>query len=343
MTNNKGADNAQRDDAFFSKKWEKELGRSSGNDESLHPEWKSVNPHYALTETQYFGFHVPQACIHAFTYLWHHPNLGVISGGTMAMQGIKENSSACELFDYRAYMSDKILPPDLSAYTMDNSYSVQILQGGAAFRTTYQDPTRNNSFDVMHTAVSERLYWPNNKHFEQVMRTKGELVLRGARHCVDGFHIRDRSWGEARMEAPSAVPPNTWNTGVFDEGFAFMVMGFDHPDLNPIWRGLYDVAPEESMRFGWMLVDGESVAIAGMRRIGRYMRPTLIPQSVDMEITDVRGRKFQITGAIVAGTPFYGWPNARTPVCLMRWECGGRVGWGEIQEMQATDFMHALS
>ena len=122
MADNKVDDLPQRDDAFFSKRWEKELGKSSGNDESLHPEWKARNPHYALTETQYFGFHVPQACIHAFTYLWHHPNLGVMSGRAMAMQGIKENASACELFDYRAYMSDKILPADLSSFTMDNGF-----------------------------------------------------------------------------------------------------------------------------------------------------------------------------------------------------------------------------
>jgi hypothetical protein len=342
MTNDIKTDKTPSDDAFFSKKWAKQLGKSPGNDEGLHLEWKSSNPHYALTETQYFGFHVPEANIHAFTYLWHHAHLGVISGGAMAMRGIKENASACELFDYRAYMSDKILPADLSSYKMDNSYAVEILSEGTAFRTSYDDPDRKNSFDVTHTAVCERMYWPNNKHFEQVMRTKGELVLRGERHRVDGFHIRDRSWGEARVEAPSSAPPNTWNTGVFDEGFSFMVMGFDHPDLNPIWSGLYKVAAEDSMRFGWMIVDGESMAIAGLRRIGRYMRSTLIPQSADMEITDARGREFVIRGTVLAAAPLYGWPNARTPICLMRWECNGKVGYGEIQEMQATDFLYGL-
>jgi hypothetical protein len=67
------------------------------------------------------------------------------------------------------------------------------------------------------TAVDDPIVWANGKHFEQVMRTQGQLVLRGQRHDVDSFNIRDRSWGELRPEGHNPAPPYNWVHGVFDE------------------------------------------------------------------------------------------------------------------------------
>lgn len=37
--------------------------------------------------------------------------------------------------------------------------------------------------------------WPGDEHFEQVMKTRGELELRGKRYAVDGHQVRGGSWG----------------------------------------------------------------------------------------------------------------------------------------------------
>jgi hypothetical protein len=61
-----------------------------------------------------------------------------------------------------------------------------------------------------------------------------------------------------------------------------------------------------------------------------------------MDVYDTRGRHFAITGSVQAALPFYTWHNLRVPICLARWECNGRVGYGDIQEAQWTDFLHAF-
>mgnify|MGYP001617600960 CR=1 FL=1 len=49
-------------------------------DDLLHPEINKLITADSATETQYFGFCVPQEKIHGLGYLWHHPNLGVVTG-----------------------------------------------------------------------------------------------------------------------------------------------------------------------------------------------------------------------------------------------------------------------
>lgn len=331
---------ARRHDSFMAESWPSVFGKPHDDPEGLHLEYKESNAHYGLTTTQYFGFSVPQHNVHALLYFYFHPNLHTVAAGPMAWQGVKKHAMASELYDYRAYLSDQPLG-QFPSFLLDNSYQVDVLNEGRTFRTRYADPARNNSFDVLHTAVSERIYWPSGKHFEQVMRTQGEVVLRGKKYVVDGFNIRDRSWGETRLELPQHSPPVAWATGVFDEKFSFCFAGTDHPDLEPLWKGLYDIASEKVLKFGWVMVDGEPTPIAQLRKRTTYEPATLIPRSVEIEITDARNRKYEIAGTVVAASPLSPFPNCYVPICLSRWECNGRVGWGDIQDAQFTDFAHA--
>ncbi|MET0657575.1 MAG: hypothetical protein ABW110_05385 [Steroidobacteraceae bacterium] len=325
-------------DAYFSGDWEAKLGSPHENPEGLHDRYKKEKPHYALTATQYFGFHVPDARIHALLYEWHHPNLGVISAGPMVWRGIKPSQLSCELYDYRAYMSDSALGANMEAYRLDNGYCVEVEGAGRSFRTTYEDPSRNNSYDVRHVPVTDRLWWPSGRQFEQVMRTTGEVVLRGKRYAIDGFHVRDRSWGELRMEEPFQSPPLGWTTGVFDEGFSFMVTASDDPELNPVWKGRYNIESKDTLKFGWMVVDGTPIAVARIRKLTTYDERRF-PQTVTMELTDTRGRKFEIKGRVLADSPCLAWPNCLVHICCFRWECNGQVGHGDHQEAQWTDFL----
>jgi hypothetical protein len=336
-----GSSPQARHDAYFSNNWTPQFGAPHEDPDGLHLKYKAASSHYSLTATQYFGFHVPQQKIHAFLYLWHHPNLGMISGGPMVWQGVKPTQLSCELYDYRAYMSDDVLT-DFRHYKLDNGYEVEVLDGDNSFHTSYSDPSRHNQYSVTHTAISELLYWPSGTHFEQVMRTKGELVLRGKKFKIDGFHVRDRSWGENRTEEPFPVAPIAWTTGVFDEGFAFNVTGSDDPNLGPNWKGRFDIASKETFKFGWIIVDGTPSPIVSMRKLTTY-NAQLLPQTVSMEIHDIRGRKFEIEGTLVALSPCLAWPNVLVHICLFRWECNGQIGWGDHQEAQWTDFLQGAS
>ena len=324
-------------EAYFTKDFERSFGEYRPEDEDLHPEYKAEKPHYALTETQYFSFNVPEHDIQAFLYMWVHPNLGLVSGGPMVIKGVKDIYLGAELFDYRCFLPESQLPR-LSNYTLDNSYSVEMIEPGRVFRIRYDDPARGNSFDILFTAVSEPLVWPGSKHYEQVMHAKGELLLRGTRYEVDSHSVRDRSWGEARLEDPSNIPPVGWITGVFD-GFAFNATCFDDPELGPFWKDGFPIDPAKTLKFGWAWRDGEKAPLISARALTHYDRASLLPQSIELEITDAGNRTSALRGTITAGAPLHPWLNIRTISALIRWEMDGKVGWGEVIQAQGTDFL----
>ena len=329
-------------EAYFLQDFTGSFGTYDTRDEDIHTELKVQKQHYGLTETQYFSFAVPEENVYAFLYIWCHPNLSLVSGGPVIMQGIKSVSLSSELFDYRSYVPDsQIGGVTLSNFRLDSGYSVEMTEPGRQFRVCYDDPSRQNRFDVLLTAVTDPLVWPGSRHFEQVMHAQGELVLRGREYAVDAFGVRDRSWGEARLEDPNSVPPIGWVTGVFDEGFSFNVTGFDNPDLNPIWKERFTIDPEKAFKFGWMVVDGEQVPIRTARTLTKYHPSSLLPVSIEVSIVDGRERTYQMRGTIIAGAPINAWLNIRTAACLIRWDHNGKIGHGEIIQAQGGDFLQA--
>ena len=323
---------------YINAKHERRMGTYNPDDERYHPEYKERNPSFELNETQFFGFSVPEERIHALTYNWAHPNLDLVSAGVFVAQGMKPFAPAFEICDYRAYLPISGLPKGLLSYETIGGYSVEVIDPGKLFRTTYLDQERNNSFDVYHHAIYEPCVWSNETHLEQVMRTEGEVVLRGKRYDVNGTHIRDRSWGEIRSEMPRNVPPITWMSGVFEDGAAFHVTATDDPRRKPVWVDHFQLTEEETLKFGWIIIDNVTTPIVKCSKITRY-DANFFPSHIEMELTDQLGRQFHITGEMVAGFPFNAWHNCRWPICMTRWTCGDRSGWGEAQDGQWTDFL----
>lgn len=328
--------------AYFIQNFEARFGDYEQDHEQMQPHYRAIQPHHGLTETQFFGFSIPDKGIHAFLYLWLHPNLDVVSGGPIVWQGFKSIQHAAELFDYRSYLPLSKLEGDLTHYRLESSYSVEMTEPGRAFRLSYEDPLRGNAFDLSYQAVSEVMMWPSSRHYEQVMKVDGTLHLRGERHVVDGFNIRGRSWGEARLENPNPGPPACWMIGTFGPDFAFNITAADHPDLDPVWKDVFDVDPATVSKFGWMIVDGEAVTVERTIKRTTYHAQTLMPERIEMEVFDTKGRKHDIVGTMKAALPFNTWPNLRVPICLAQWECKGRIGHGDTQEAQWTDFITAF-
>lgn len=316
-----------------------EFGKYRLEDEFLHPEYQGAAG-TDLTETHLFGFHVPEQAIHAMSYSWQHPNLHLVSGGVHVMQGIKSHAPGAELSDYRHFMSDSGFREHFPNYRLENGYEVEMCEPGRRFRTRYVDEARNSRFDVEYTGVSEPIMWPGDRHFEQVMRTRGELLLRGVPHKIDGFYVRDRSWGQPRPEDPVSAPPHSWITGVFDEGCAFHITATDAPARNPDWKRdfpSFDAA--QALRFGWLILGGRKTRIKTTDKITTYDQATLMPKTVEIRIIDENDGAHDFKGTVLAGAPLHLWQNVRVPICLARWEYGGKVGWGDIQDVQYPDFV----
>jgi hypothetical protein len=227
----------------------------------------------------------------------------------------------------------------LTNFTLDNSYSVEMLEPGREFRLRYTDVDRKNRFDIVLSAVSSPRVWPGNGHLDQVMRAEGELWLRNQYHAVSCYSFRNRSWGEVRTEEPIPFPPISRLTGLFAEDFMFSIAGFDDPALKPQWLQGYRIVPAKTLKFGWVMVNGELLPVSAAQILTHFDPVTLIPRAVDINIMDSRGGKFRIEGTITAGAPFNTWPSVRTVTCQVQWRCGAFIGWGELINAQGNDFL----
>jgi len=308
----------------------------------LHPETHAAQPGDSLTETQYLGFSVPEENIHALGYMWHHGNLGVVTGGLWAWQGFRPNQLDCELFDMRAFMSDSLLENDLHEYRLSNGYGVKLVEPLKKLHMTYEDAAHGNAADVEYTAVTPPVMFGSGMHFEQGLKAKGHVVLRGKRYEIDGYNIRDRSWGQLRPEDPLHLPPPTWMTGAFGDDFIFNCNAFDHPRMNPVWEGAFEIPEEQVLKGGWIFRDGEVIGIASVEKRTEHDARTLFPTVTDMKITDARGKVYEMRGKVTAASTWLTWPTVSMCICLTRWECEGRVGYGDTQQAHWPDFIHHM-
>jgi hypothetical protein len=303
-------------------------------DEFLHPEARRHETGPELTETQYLGFNIPEHDIHALCYLWHHPNLGVVSGGAWVWQGIKEGTLSCELFDWLNYVDDDVLANDLHEVRLPNGYRSTVLEPFKRLRIQYADPSSGNAFDIEYDAIAEPMVLETGFHLEQPMHTTGSLTLAGTDYTLDSYTVRDRSWGQLRHETRVEMPPMAWMTGIFGDDLAFGTTAFDTagPEVLPIPGG-------DPLRGGWILRDGEYQPVVSVSKRTYRNERTLFPESAEVTITDATGYRMELTGTVTAACGTSTWPNMTAVICLTRWECDGRVGYGDIQDVQYQPYI----
>lgn len=331
--------------SFFMNQQPKGFGSVSPDDEKFHRGARDEDDSPALVETQFIGFNVPAADIHSLNYVWAHPNVGIVSGGPWAWQGVKSHQLASEIFNMEDFMPESVILDggDLDDYTLPSGYGVEVIEPFEKLRIFYDDPSRQNAFDVTMTAIMPPAMISTNRHFDQAMRTEGRLLLRGRPHTVDGYTVRDRSWGEARPEDPRQAPPIHWTTAVFGDDFAVHAMGMEDPavaDWGPSYPGF---PPEVAAQLGrgWVWAEGELRQLESVRFTSSWDLDRGHPRGHRLELTDDDGREYVLDGTVGAASEWSTWSNVRMAVGLLRWECEGRTGFGDHQSAMWTDFVHS--
>jgi hypothetical protein len=325
---------------FFMKQ-NKGFGQIKPEDDLLHPDSFANVKDDSATETQYFGFSVPEANIHALTYLWWHPNLKIVTGGLFVFQGVKPTTIHAELCDWRTFMNDSALKNDLHEFRLDNGYGVKVLEPLKRFHMTYDDPANENSVNLMIEAVLPAVMFDDGNHFEQTMKVKGELLLRGKSYQVDCFTVRDRSWGKPRPETLMPVPPMSWMVGTFNEDFSFNCTVFDHESGQPERNGEFVMPDDRALSGGWVYRDGTLGRIVkATKRVFRGAGST-ITSAIELKFTDEHDRVFDMRATLVAHCPISSWNNVWMAINLMRWECDGLVGYGDSQEAFWGNFLNS--
>lgn len=319
--------------------------RDELGDELLHHQARETVDSPWLNETQFFGFHVPEHQIGFFGYLRVHNNLEQAATVAVGWRGFKEHLIAADLIDVRNYQNMDFLGDDLHHYVSPSSYSVTMEQPGKRYRVQYDDPARGNRVDVRYEATIETVVWPTQRHLDQIMRARGEIVLRGTRYPVDCLTVRDRSWGEVRPEVPQTIPPPAWLNGAFSDDDGFCVTLIDDPARNPIWRDRMEMDPTKCLKSGWIARDGKVAFIRKASKLTLYPdRRSLLPGGVELELTDTLDRTMRLRGTPVCACPAGSWVNIRTYDIVMKWERDdGAVGYGIMLEPQFNDFVLAMT
>jgi hypothetical protein len=319
------------------------IGEVLPADELLHPKLNSEVGADTATETQYFGFGVPGEQIHGMGYLWHHPNLRVVSGGLFVWQGHNRYMPEARICDYRAFMRDTAMAGDLHDYRLDNGYGVRVVEPLKALHMSYDDAEHKNSVALDYTAIAPPVMYGDGRHFEQAMRVTGDLVLGGRHYDIDCYTIRDRSFGRPRPEDSMALPPVTWTTGVFGDDFAVNCTVFDQVDNNPEIAGRFEMPKERTVSGGWILRDGKVSRIVAVDKRVRRDPETRLALEVDLHLVPEEGQPIDVHGALQATFPWSCWPNMVLVLGQMRFECEGRVAYGDCQDGYWYDYLQATA
>lgn len=314
------------------------FGQAVPNDEYYHG-WGVEGD--SMTETWYWGFNIPEKAINCFVYVWCHPNLEVVTAGLIIYQGIKRHHLAAEVFDMPAYLKLGPVVGEGRVITVPNGLRVEAIEPLRHIRMTYEDAVRDTRFAIDLKAVARPVMRGNNQHFEQVMHCTGSLILRGEAHEVDGYTVRDRSWGELRPEVHNPGPPYNWVTGSFDEGrMAFNIGSLDDPEGNPEWLGKIDVNPAQIFKDGWVARGDEQRRIVSASKKCWRDSEALRPERFEIAFEDEDGNHEVMAGRVIASVPGFHWPNICTHLALVEWRWNGLVGYGESQDVQWNDYVY---
>ena len=278
---------------------------------------RTWDPH--TIHTHYFGFCIPEAQIGAFIYIRYHPYFPLSQGGVCIFRGL-DNLYPLDM-EHCDYVMTMPWPEiDGPVITTANGLRVEFLELGRRARVTYASADESVSLDVEANAVtplaarghvvrgrSSHVIPGEELHrdldpggMEQMMRMTGELAIRGETFEVDCIYPRDRSWRQLRPETVggSGAPPVSWTPFAFGEDLSFNQVGFESPDSDPEWAGLFELpdgAP--SHYFAWVWRDGELRPITRVRReVSEYHPLLLAPVKQQIEAEDSDGETLPLQG-----------------------------------------------
>ena len=286
------------------------------------------------TETNWFGFFVPEARLRGSVYALFRPNLGVARVAILVYSRPGESPLDLDYLDDRSAVP---IPPDnLDDYRLNNGLAVRMTVPMEEWRIRY-DGRHDTAFDLVLTAMTPPIstlesqvagagpgYAVFNRpgtagatpigHIDQTMWVTGEARVRGRTHRVDFPSNRDHSWSPRREWGHNVC-------GNFDEGHFGRDLSFHVQTRNdPLETG--------NVTHGYVVRRGESRRLAA--GAGRYVYDGWRISALTYDLEDEAGETYRIVGEPVSWThDLLSGSYAVTAVVRWRWE--GEVGWGDFK------------
>ncbi len=289
------------------------------NDDEFH--FAEMSDEWWETETSWFSFHHPGRKLGGWIYTMVRPNIGIVSGGVWIWD---DRASLPWEVPYSTNFSALELPGDasLTGRPLPTGVTIRVLEPTMSYGLDYEDGERlrlHLRYDgVMapRPLVFTGSTFGKAHHFDQIGHVSGEIVLHGEHLAIDCFAVRDRTWGKRPEDRPRRAAYVTAAAGT-EHGFLAVT--------NPRIEG-------DPVAYGFLRRDGRNESLtSGARRVERDSRTGWVSRIVVVG-TDTAGRVLQAEGVPVSRIVI----DRRTFIdvnSLIRWECDGRVAWGEDQDM----------
>ena len=292
-------------------------------------------------ETNFFPFSVPEHNLSGSIYLLTRPKLGVTMVDILIQDRIAPAWEAQAYVDNQQHLP---CPASLLRYSLPNGLSVEACDPLEHYTITY-DGIDDTSFEIDFRALmrpfdmndpaidpmaSGRIGagWGGaafSGHYEITGHIAGHLRLRGRDYQIDCVDTLDRSWGP-RKERDNGNA--TWVHGSF--GRDLTVHAF--LGLDPAKRSGFG-----PLISGYVLEHGELSGLVSAE--GMVERHGLLPMSNRLQVSDVRGRKFDLTAASINGCVWAPFPSMVYSQSFMRWNCEGRIGFGVQQDVLSRSYV----
>ncbi len=311
------------------------LGNLRPEDDGLHP----LGPEPNFNESMYFNFFDRERSLGGFVRL-----------GNRANEGQAEMTVCLFLPDSRVLFAFKRAKIDHNDAFDAGGLRFEVLESTERLRTTYEggvieladpkalsdpsrafreSPRRRIALDLLHEAVGPMYGRSHDEkeaeraadeqfaraHYEQHMRVTGRIELAEETVEIQGYGLRDHSWG-----------PRYWQA---IESYEWLTLNFG-PDLGAMVTRI-QVAGEEP-RFGGVIVRGDDVVpIEKVEIEAKYEDNGLYHRSLVARVRTRDGKAHEIHGVVKGFVPLRNRREGMTTHIgegMTEWTFGDRTGYG---------------
>jgi hypothetical protein len=299
------------------------------SDEYMHPNTGEAN----FNESMYFNFYDRTARVGAFTRIGNRPNesyaemtIAVYQPDGSALFNFKRPQIADNSAFAAGGMRFGVVEPCAHLTVSYDGHAVYLTQP-----RDLEDPRAAFTHNP-HRPVSLALDWyglspmyggegPEHSemefargHYEQHGRAIGTLAVDGVTHRVEGFGLRDHSWGRRSWQSPAYY---RWLIGQFDDGFGFM-------GSQIVTQG------GSELLSGFVFKDGKNHFVHNLELHTDWTDPGRYHDRMKLVLHSSAG-KVEIAGKVVTMLPLRNRRDdkvTRISEGLTEWRCGEHVGYG---------------
>jgi hypothetical protein len=312
------------------------IGNLAPEDDLMHP----LGPEKNFNESAYYNFFDTKKSLGGWFRIGNRANEGnaertvclYLPDGRVLFSFGRPSIASNDAFDAGGLKFEVLEMTDRHRTTFDGNVVElreprQMADPKAAFQN---NPKKRVQFDLEHVAVGP-LYGhkaeekPGEKaeegfaraHFEQHMKVTGSLTIDGETQRIEGFGLRDHSWGPRFWQALHSYE---WLTMNFGEGLGAMV--------SIVQR---DPEGKETSRGGVIVRGNEMERIVDAQITAEYEENGLYHKSLTAKIKTEKGAEHTITGRVTGFIPLRNRrENLETFIGegMTEWRLGDQVGYG---------------